>query len=69
VYKHKGCGKEEEMATGQLLATLNLRVVLSVIAQETTVSEYLLLEDSNFLKVVRNANTMEEVLGWVEENF
>jgi len=57
------------MPTGQLLATLNLRVVLSVIAQETTVSEYLLLEDSNFLKVVRNANTMEEVLGWVEENF
>jgi len=57
------------MTTGQLLATLNLRVVLSVIAQETTVSEHLLLEDSNFLKVVRNANTMEEVLGWVEENF
>jgi len=57
------------MTTGQLLATLNLRVVLSVVAQETTVSEQLLLEDSNFLKVVRNANTMEEVLGWVEENF
>ena len=57
------------MTTGQLLATLNLRVVLSVVAQETTVSEQLLLEDSNFLKVVRNANTMEEVLGWVDENY
>lgn len=57
------------MPTGQLLATLNLRIVVSVVAQETTVSEHLLLEDSNFLDVVRNANTMEEVLGWVEENF
>jgi hypothetical protein len=57
------------MTTGQLLATLNLRIVISVVAQETTVSEHILLENSEFLKVVRNANTMEEVLGWVDENY
>jgi len=57
------------MGTGQLITTLNLRVVLGFVAGETTVSEYLLLEDENFLAVARSADTMQEVVDWVNENY
>lgn len=57
------------MTTGQLLSTLNLRVVLGFVAGETTVSEHLLLEDKNFLAVARSADTMQEIVDWVNENY
>jgi hypothetical protein len=62
-------GRGENMTTGQLMTTLNLRVVLGFVAGETTVSEYLLLEDENFLAVARSADTMQEVVDWVNENY
>jgi hypothetical protein len=62
-------GRGEKMTTGQLITTLNLRVVLGFVAGETTVSEYLLLEDENFLAVARSADTMQEVVDWVNENY
>lgn len=57
------------MTTGQLLSTLNLRVILGFVAGETTVSEYQLLEDENFLAVARSADTMQDVVDWVNENY
>lgn len=59
----------EKMATGQLLSTLNLRVVLGFVAGETTVHESLLLEDENFLAVARSADKMQDVVDWVNENY
>jgi hypothetical protein len=59
----------EKMTTGQLMTTLNLRVVLGFVAGETTVSEYQLLEDENFLAVARSADTMQDVVDWVNENY
>jgi len=57
------------MTTGQLLSTLNLRVVLGFVSGETSVHESLLLEDEDFLAVARNADTMEEIVEWVNENY
>jgi hypothetical protein len=57
------------MSAGQVLTTLNLRVVLSVVAGETTVSEYLLLENPEFLKIAQSADTMEQIIDWVNENY
>jgi|TARA_B110000977_G_scaffold195439_1_gene273877 hypothetical protein len=42
---------------------------MSVVEDETTVSRYLLIEDADFVKVASYANTMAEVLDWVNENY
>ncbi len=57
------------VAIGQLLVSLNLNVVMSVVEDETTVSRHLLIEDAQFLKVASYANTMEEVVDWVNDNY
>jgi hypothetical protein len=57
------------VAVGQLLVSLNLNVVMGVVEDETTVSRYLLIEDAEFLKVASYANTMEEVVDWVNDNY
>lgn len=57
------------VATGQLLSTLNLRVILSMVSNETTVDEYLLVENSDFLTAVRKANKIEELYDFVNENY
>lgn len=57
------------VATGQLLGTLNLRVILSMVSNETTVDEYLLVENSDFLTAVRKANKIEELYDFVNENY
>ncbi len=57
------------VAVGQLLNSLNLRVIASAVEGETTVSYELLLEDDEFLKIVRYANKLEEVIEWVNENY
>jgi hypothetical protein len=57
------------VAVGQLLNSLNLRVIASAVEGETTVSYDLLLEDDEFLKIVRYANKLEEVIEWVNENY
>jgi hypothetical protein len=55
--------------TGQLLSTLNLRIVLVCVAGATTVDENLLLEDPEFLKVARSADKMDQIVDWVNENY
>ena len=57
------------IATGQLLSSLNLRVVASMVEAETTVPFGLLLENTEFLTFVRKANKIEEVVDWVNENY
>lgn len=57
------------VAVGQLLSSLNLNVVASAVEGETTVPWTLLLEDEEFLKVAKYANTLEEVVEWVNENY
>jgi|TARA_R110000796_G_scaffold164760_3_gene281608 hypothetical protein len=57
------------VAIGSLMNSLNLSVIMSVVEDETTVSRYLLIEDADFVKVASYANTMAEVLDWVNENY
>lgn len=62
-------GDNQMVAVGQLLSSLNLNVVASAVEGETTVPWTLLLEDEEFLKVAKYANTLEEVVEWVNENY
>jgi len=55
------------MATGQVMTSLNLRVILTFVAEATTVSERLLLEDDKFLAVVDSADSMQDIVDWVNE--
>lgn len=57
------------IAVGQLLSSLNLNVIASAVEGETTVPWSLLLEDEEFVKVTKYANTLEEVVDWVNENY
>lgn len=57
------------VAVGQLLSSLNLNVIASAVAGETSVPWNLLLEDENFIKVASYANTLDEVVEWVDENY
>lgn len=57
------------VAVGQLLSSLNLNVIASAVEGETTVPWTLLLEDEEFLRIARYANTLEEVVEWVNENY
>ena len=57
------------MGTGQVMTTLNLRVILTFVAEATTVSERLLLEDDKFLAVVDSADSMQDIVDWVNENY
>lgn len=57
------------IAIGQLLSTLNIRVIASMVEAETTVPYSLLVENADFLAVIRKADSIEEVLDWVNENY
>lgn len=57
------------IAIGALLSSLNLRVIASVVEGETTVPYGLLLENEEFLEFVQTADTMEQVVDWVNENY
>lgn len=57
------------VAVGELLSSLNLNVIMGVVEAETTVSRYMLIEDAEFLKVASYANTMDEVVDWVNDNY
>jgi len=57
------------MNTGQLLSTLNLRIVIGSVSGATLVDEDLLLEDAEFLKVARSADSLPQVIDWVNENY
>jgi hypothetical protein len=57
------------VAIGQLLSSLNLRVVASMVEAETTVPYVLLIENTEFLNFVSKADKIEEVVDWVNENY
>jgi hypothetical protein len=57
------------MNTGQLLSTLNLRIVIGSVSGATLIDENLLLEDAEFLKVVRSADNLPQVIDWANENY
>jgi hypothetical protein len=57
------------IATGQLLSTLNIRIIVSVVSGETTVPAELLYENEDFMSELAKANTMEELTDWVNENY
>lgn len=57
------------VAIGQLMSSLNFNVILSVVSAETTVDAYLLREDAEFIRQAQKANSMEELIDWVGENY
>lgn len=57
------------VAIGQLLSSLNIRVIVSVVSGETYVEPNLLLENQDFLDQMAKADTMEELVDWVNENY
>jgi len=57
------------MDTGQLTTSLNLRIVVNIVAGATSVDEFLLLEDAEFLKFARSADDLPQVIAWVRENY
>lgn len=54
---------------GNLVLSRGVATVVAAVEAETTVSAYLLLEDDNFLAALRNADSLEELIQWVNENY
>jgi|LakMenEpi03Aug12_release.lakeMendotaPanAssembly.Ray.scaffolds.fasta_scaffold00332_107 hypothetical protein len=57
------------VGSGQLLASLNIRTIVSMVSGETYVEPNLLLENQDFLDQMAKADTMEELVDWVNENY
>ena len=57
------------VAIGQLLASYSFNVICSDVAGTTSVDYNLLLEDTEFQKVVIKANKFAELYDWVNENY
>jgi|AACY02.8.fsa_nt_gi hypothetical protein len=57
------------VATGKLLSSLSLNVIASAVEAETTVPWVLLLEEEEFIDVVKQADNIEDVVEWVNENY
>ena len=57
------------MGKGTLLKETPAFVIAGTVEAETTVSWALLRENEDFVKMIRKADTMEEVTSWVEENY
>jgi len=54
---------------GSLMSSLTPRVIAAVVSGETYVPATLLLEDEEFLNQMAGANSMEELVEWVNENY
>jgi len=57
------------MTTGNLMATLNPNIILSMVEGETTVPATMLVENPEFVELVKSADEIEELTDWVNENF
>jgi len=57
------------MGKGTLLKETPAFVIAGTVEAETTVSWAMLREDEDFVKMIRKADTIEEVTSWVEENY
>jgi hypothetical protein len=55
--------------TGNLLSEVKLKQVLALVEAKTTVSGYLLVESDEFLEMLIGADTLDQVIGWVNENY
>lgn len=62
-------GAVKMIAIGQLLSTLNIRVIASMVEAETTVPYLLLVENDEFLRFISKADKIKEVVDWVNENY
>lgn len=62
-------GVKKMIAIGALLSSYSLSVVASVVEGETTVPFSLLLESEEFREIAQKANTLSEVVDWVNENY
>ena len=62
-------GGNQMVAIGQLLSTLNIRVIASMVEGETTVPYSLLVENNDFLTFISKADSIEQVIEWVNENY
>lgn len=57
------------VATGKLLGSLSLNVIAFAVEARTTVPWLLLLEEEEFIDVVKQADNIEDVVEWVNENY
>jgi len=57
------------VGSGQLLASLNIRTIVSMVSGETYVEPNLLMESQEFLEQLAKADSLDELLAWVDENF
>jgi len=57
------------MGKGTLLKETPAFVIAGTVEAETTVSWAMLRENEDFVKMIRKADTIEEVTSWVEENY
>ncbi len=57
------------VGSGQLLASLNIRTIVSMVSGETYVEPNLLMESQEFLDQLAKADSLDELLAWVDENF
>lgn len=57
------------MGKGTLLKRIPAFVIAGTVEAETTVSWAMLRENEDFVKMIRKADTIEEVTSWVEENY
>ena len=57
------------MGKGTLLKETPAFVIAGTVEAETTVSWAMLRESMDFVKMIQKADTIEEVISWVEENY
>jgi hypothetical protein len=54
---------------GTLVSERGVSGVMTEVENATTVSRYLLLENEEFLAELRKAETLGEIIDWVNENY
>jgi hypothetical protein len=54
---------------GKLVSEHGAARVLAMVEGETTVSKHLLVESDEFLREMRLADNLEQVVDWVNENY
>ena len=57
------------IAAGKLMATLSPNMILSMVEGETMVPATMLIENPEFVQLIKSANELEELTDWVNENF
>ena len=55
--------------TGQLLKDYSIMVAVSIVAGETLVHPTFLMENDEFMPVLKTADSITDVVDWVNENY